>query len=431
VSTPSSLQDGPHIAQKFKMTALLVRIVLPLALGYFLSYFFRTINSVLATRLSADLSLDASTLGLVTSAYFLAAMAAQLPIGIALDRIGPRFVQAVSLSLAAVGAWLFSIAEDVQALFVARMLIGLGVATALMAGLKAIAMWAPLERLALLNGVFVAMGATGAIVASKPIEALLSLITWRQMFVGIGGVAIIVALLILICVPRLAPRSGGAGLREKPPGLSQIYRDARFWRLAPLSSLMIGGAWALQGLWAAPWFADVAGLEQSQIASHLMLMAFALCIGALGFGILADQLRRKGIGPDALLMIAAVAYITAEVALALRWRISPIVPWSIVGIIAAATTLSFTICANTFGKESVGRANCALNVLHFGSAFATQWIFGVLISLWPRDELGHYPAAAFSTAFLLLACLQLPALYWFVRPQWRVRRAAAEPQASA
>jgi hypothetical protein len=80
-----------------------------------------------------------------------------------------------------------------------------------------------------------------------------------------------------------------------------IYADRRFWRLAPVSALCIGSAWALQGLWAAPWLADVVSLGRSEIVHHLFIMAMALCAGALLIGVVADALRCRGVGSETVL----------------------------------------------------------------------------------------------------------------------------------
>ena len=130
---------------------LVLSVFLPFAAGYFLSYYFRTINALISGRLTDDLALDAAKLGLLTSTYFLACTLAQVPLGMALDRFGPRRVQSCCLLLAAAGAALFAIADGFPQLVVARGLIGLGVATALMAGIKAIVLWFPKERVGLCN----------------------------------------------------------------------------------------------------------------------------------------------------------------------------------------------------------------------------------------------------------------------------------------
>jgi MFS family permease len=113
-------------------------VFLPFVAGYFLTYLFRSVNASIAADLSSELALDPAELGLLTSIYFLAVAAIQLPLGIWLDRYGPRRVQSILLPVAASGAVLFATAQSFWALVLGRALIGLGVAGGLMAGLKAI-----------------------------------------------------------------------------------------------------------------------------------------------------------------------------------------------------------------------------------------------------------------------------------------------------
>jgi sugar phosphate permease len=124
----------------------IARVFLPFVAGYYLSYLFRTINALIANHLSSDTGVGTADLGLLTSVYFLVFAAAQIPIGILLDRFGPRRVQSVLLLLAAAGAGLFAISTDFFSLLIARAMIGLGVAAALTAGLKSIVLWFPRER---------------------------------------------------------------------------------------------------------------------------------------------------------------------------------------------------------------------------------------------------------------------------------------------
>jgi MFS family permease len=118
-------------------------IVLPFAAAYFVSYFFRTINAVISETLARDLKLDASQLGLLTSVYFLTFASMQIPVGILLDRYGPKRVQSVLLLFSAAGAALFGFAHNFEILLTGRALIGFGVAASLTAGLKAITIWFP------------------------------------------------------------------------------------------------------------------------------------------------------------------------------------------------------------------------------------------------------------------------------------------------
>ncbi|MFB0991074.1 MAG: MFS transporter, partial [Rhodospirillales bacterium] len=94
------------------MTA--TRVFLPFAFGYFLSYLLRVVNAVIGPDLVDELHFDASELGLLTSAYFLAFALFQLPLGILLDRYGPRRTEASLLIVAACGAFVFALAESLS-----------------------------------------------------------------------------------------------------------------------------------------------------------------------------------------------------------------------------------------------------------------------------------------------------------------------------
>ena len=396
-------------------------VFLPFAAGYYLSYLFRMINAVIARPLVYELGIDAGQLGFLTSVYFLTFAAVQLPLGAAIDRFGPRRVQAALLVFAAAGALVFANAAGLWGLLIGRGLIGLGAAAALVAGLKAIADRFPQERLPLVNGAFVAFGAAGAVTATAPLEWLLTHFTWREVFLALAAATVVVALIVLLVAPETATRRRSG--TSAPLHVQAIYLDQRFWRLAPLSALCIGSAWALQGLWAAPWLADVALLDRSGIVRHLMAMAMALCVGALLIGIVADRARRRGIGTEAVLIAAACLFIAAELALVCRVPLPSIGLWAIVACMGAGTVLSYALLADLFPREIAGRANAALNVLHIGGAFAIQTAIGLIIGSWQPDAAGQYPALAYKVAFAAIILLQVAALLWFLRPYFIARRA--------
>jgi MFS family permease len=390
----------------------------PFAVGYYLSYLFRVINAVVAKPLVDELGLDAAQLGLLTSIYFLTFATVQLPLGAALDRFGSRRVQASLLMFAAAGAMTFSLARGFAGLLIGRGLIGLGVAGAFIAGLKAIAEWFPKDRLQLINGAFVAFGAAGAVTATLPVQWLLACFDWRGLFLLLGLAAGAISLVVLLAVLD-PPKRQSAPDDCRSVKIRAIYADRRFWRLAPVSALCIGSAWALQGLWAAPWLADVASLGRDDVVHHLFVMAVALCVGALLIGVVADVLRRRGIGPETVLVSAVWLFIAAELAIICRLPLPSAVLWALVGGMGAATVLSYAMLADLFPPEAAGRANGALNVLHIGGAFAIQGGIGLLVGLWSRDLDGHYPPNAYQAAFLIVVVLQVAALLWFVRPGWR------------
>jgi len=412
-AAPARSTERP--AQSWRLIAL---VFLPFAAGHYLSYLFRTINAFISSQLTSDLALGAADLGLLTSVYFLTLATLQIPIGVWLDRYGPRRVQSVLMLVAAAGAALFGTADGLFTLIFARLLIGFGVAAALMAGLKAIVLWFPKERVALINGFMLMLGALGAVTATAPAELLLQWTGWRGMFELLAVATGASAALIYFLVPEHAIAASMPATGTPPVSLKSIYLDPRFWRLAPLSATCVGTAWALQGLWAAPWLSDVDRLDRAGVIRHLFVMAVALSAGALLLGTMADRLRQHGVGARTILAVVAGLFIAAQFALLAQLPLASYLLWSVIAVVGAAPVLSYTILAEFFPKEAAGRANGALNVFHHGGAFVLQWATGLIIGQW-TSQAGHYPMIAYQVAFGLILAIQMVALAWFVLPRVR------------
>jgi hypothetical protein len=255
-------------------------------------------------------------------------------------------------------------------------------------------------------------------------EWLLAQLDWRSLFVLLSALTMFVALLFPLVVRR--PCRHDAPTRSALFDVRSIYVDRRFWRLAPLSALCIGTAWAFQGLWVAPWLADVALLGRAGIVHHLFIMGVSLCAGALLIGIVSQAAKSLGSGSASLFGAMASVFIAAELALVCR---TPLPSEGVCAVLAAmggATVLSYALLTDLYPREVRGRANAALNVLHIGAAFAIQTAIGLIVGLWERDGGGHYPAHAYQIAFFTIVILQLAALLWFLRPvplshQWMPR----------
>lgn len=388
-------------------------VLLPFAAGYFLSYLFRTINAVIAGDLVAELNLSAADLGLLTSVYFLVFVAVQLPLGALLDRFGPGLVQSVLMLFASTGALIFASADSFTGLVIGRSLIGFGVAVALMAGVKAVGMWFPPDRLPLATGCLVTLGALGALTATGPADLLLQHVGWRALFVMLAGLSAIAALVVLFAAPEPASRPPS---QRSTARFSAIYREPRFWRIAPLSALGVGTSWSLQGLWASSWLRDVDGLDRAAVVNLLTVMAIAVCTSALLLGLAADRLRRAGVKTESILVSTLGLSMLAQAALVLRWPLPSVLLWTIIAAAGAATVLSFALMGEYFPKAMSGRANGALNFLHVGAAFALQSATGFILEQWPQTD-GTYPAEAHQIAMAIPLAMQLGAAAWLAVPR--------------
>ena len=384
-------------------------IFLPFACGYFLSYLYRSTNAVLAPYLSSDLNLNAEQLGLITSAYFLTFGLFQLPLGVLLDKYGARKVQSILFLIAAIGAILFSLGNDVWSLVTARGLIGLGVSGALMAAFKAFAVWFPKERLPLLIGLFMSAGGMGAIVASTPLEMALQITDWRGVYLFIGIVTIFVGVLIFFIVPEKRENSDN----EKPlpvlKVLKHIYTSYAFWRIGPLSGIAGGTGLAILGLWSGPWLSDIGKFNKNETANILFISTIMMTIGTTSLGIITDYLRKFNISPVAVMGGALFVFIIPLTIITFGIMPKAIWPWVILSITSLAATLAYAGLSQHFPTSYAARASTAINLICFLMAFIAQYAIGFIMQLVEPGKQSGYSIKAYQAGFglflgLLIIC---------------------------
>ena len=391
------------------------RLFLPFAAGYFLSYLYRTVNAVIGPVLAQDLALPDNALGLLTSTYFLAFGLAQLPLGVLLDRFGPRRVEATLLLVAAGGAALFSQAGDLQGLAVGRALIGLGVSACLMGSFKAFSQWFPLDRQASLTGWVMAAGGLGALAAAKPLELALSIVSWRQIGLGLAAATALVAILIGSLAPDKPIARSGNAFGEQLKGLGQILGSRHFWRHAPAAFFIAGGFLAVQGLWATRWMNVVEGLGQDAVANRLTWMSGVMLGGFLFMGFFATPLVRRGVDLEKL-YLAAMGVVVGGLGLQVAWpHLAGGLLWPLFSAGFSLSTISYSLVAKAFPIAWSGRANTALNLFLFAGAFSLQWGVGALVDA--LQAAGWAAPAAYRTAFCLLLAGMGGALGWLLLPR--------------
>ena len=414
MAVPDPPGTATHAATAERVGPALPMVFLPLACGYLLSYVFRTINGTLADELIHRFRLDARSLGLLTSIYFLAFALSAIPIGLALDAFGPRAVQACLMTVAAVGALVFALAPSEPCLVIGRALIGLGVAGGLMAGLKAHAMWVSPRYLPLANGGLVMFGGLGAIAATLPVGVIDSLVGWRGTFLVLSVVSMAIAISVFICVPGHSVIGERLIDRRIMRGFLNSITDRRFLRIAPLSASVIGTAFAMHGLWAARWLTDVDRLNPEGVLDGLLAMGVGLTLGAFVIGAATTWLTRLGLSETKIFGGFCSIFIALQLALQLNAAIPFVVIWGLIGACGSMTVLSYSILDEMFHPTFVGRTNSALNVLHLTTAWFVQAGMGVIVAHWPTLSPGHYPMMAYRIAFILPLFLQVVGLVWFL-----------------
>jgi len=402
---------------------LFARVYFPFALGYAISYFYRNTNAIIESDLVNELGLGPADLGLLTGAYFFSFAIFQLPLGILLDRYGPRRTEAVLLLFAALGAWIFSNADSLSGLILGRLLIGLGVSACLMAAFKAYVIWFSRGRLPMINGLQMVAGGLGALVATTPLQNVLSITDWRGVFTGLAIITVFASLFLWFILPEhQSSADKHPAIKTQLKEMGQIFRNPVFWSIVPLTALSNGSFLAIHGLWIKPWLRDVASLGEGDTTQLLFAMTLAIIVGYFSLGIFTERISQLfDIGPITVGVFGMTLFLTTQFSMAYGWATSPLLLVVIFGFLGSSCILTFAGLAQIFPKKYSGRVSTILNVQVFMGAFIIQWGIGAIIELWPTTEIGYDPAS-YQVAIGVLVLMQAAGLVWYLLSQQLIKK---------
>ncbi len=372
---------------------------------------------MLGPTLSAEFSLSAADLGFLTGAYFLSFGLFQIPLGVLLDRFGPRRMDGLLLVLAAAGAFSFSHANSFAGLVLARALIGLGVSACLMASIQAFVLWFPAERTSTMIAIAFSIGGLGAITASSPLDAALHHYSWRDIFTALSLSTVALSAIFFLWVPEHSRVGGPVRVREQLAGLGGLARDPAFWRVALAIGANQCAVVGLFTLWITAWLRDVAGYDRAHAAAGLAWVSVALIAGYLVFGRLGDAWARRGRSLLPLFAGGVAGALVCLAFLAFGVTAAPVALWSGFVFFGTGASLAHSIATRRYPRDMAGRVNTTLNTFTFVGIFLGQWGMGAVLGLFPPTASGYDPRGYFY-ALGALWLVQAAGLAWL----WTGRR---------
>ena len=390
-------------------TGLFLRVTLPLAVFNLINQASRTVMSIIGPVLAVEFSLSASELGLLAACMFAAYAAAQLPVGIALDVLGPRRVQAAFSLVAAAGFALFALSDALAGFVLARVILGVGVSAGLMAILKANTQWFAPAQVAGMTGIAMAVGSMGSVLTTAPVEAALPVLGWRGVFWLLGGMSLVVAVWIFVSVRERPAPAARRGLRAELAIMGSILGSRLFWRYGPAVAMLSILNFAYLGLWAGPWLRDVAGYDGPARANTLLLYTLAMLTGSLVIGQVASRAQARGHPAILVPALCVAGLLAAQIGLALQpaGAVAVTVLWVAFAFFASGGATGYVAVGQMFPAEQMGRVSTAINSLTLGGAFLLQAAIGWILDLWPRTATGGWDPQGYSAALMLSVAVQL------------------------
>jgi MFS family permease len=372
-------------------------VFLAFAFAYFMSALLRAVTATLAPVFSVELGLGAGQLGLLAGTYFFGFAIMQLPLGMALDRYGPKRVLQGLLTLAVIGCVGFALARNLAQLLVARLMIGAGVAACLMAPLTYYRhTFTPALQLRA-NSWMLMTGSLGMLASTVPVQWLLPVTGWRGLF-GAAAVLLLLAMAtVQLRVGKFEQRSPADTGASALQGYRSVFAHPAFVRMAPLGFFVYGGMIALQALWIGPWLTNVGGRTPAEAAQGLFIVNLSMLLAFLGWGAVMPRINHLGWSGERLI---AAAWPLGAICLALIvWQgpAAGALLWALWCVLTSVVTLSQPAIGQAFPAALAGRALSAFNLMIFAGVFAMQWGIGLLIDALRRA--GADPTLAYRATF--------------------------------
>ena len=398
------------------------RLFLIMASGYLMSYGLRAINATIAPELVDEMGLTNSQLGSLTSAYFLAFACMQLPLGVWLDRFGPRRVDSFLMAVAAAGCLTFASAPSFEELWIGRALLGVGFSAGLMAPFALYRIWFAPHHQTRLAAWTMTVGTAGVLIATLPVRAMLSVMDWRGVFYCCAAVLFSISLLMWFGLPKRREPDGRQrqSFFKSLQGYGEVARSSFFWRMVILTSAVQGGFVAMQTFWLGPWFTRVLHMTPQQSASWLFLFNATLLGSYLLAGYLAPRVSQRESATVRLTAVVALATVALIVLIAAVPTVAGVWAWL---VMAAINTVFPPIQARvgmSFPRHLAGRALTAYNLVVFVAIFVVQAGLGVAMD-WLIAG-GMAQTNAFRAGLAGVAGMQL--LIWLLFVFWPGRAPA-------
>ena len=397
---------------------LMGAMLLALSMSHMASQFLRSSVGVIVPNLRAELDLSPEQIGILGGAFYLAFAAAQLPIGVFLDRYRARRVMAGSILFAVLGTLLFAVSQSLPMLVLARVLMGLGCSCLLMGPIYVFVHWLPSDRLATFTGILVALGGLGTLVATSPLAYATITLGWRSSFFAATAFVLATFVFIVFFVKDHPPdqerrTASKETMRDSLRGVLEILRHPQTPFLFAIQFSGYAVFICILGLWGAPYLTGVHGASVTTSGWILFAMAISVMIGQVAWGPMDRLLNSRKLP----ITVGALSVSACLATLAL-WPSPPLFAVSTIFVLLAFFT-GYTPIALVQGRSVypihlVGRGMTVLNTGVMLGVFFYQIATGTIIGFFEVDQ-STRPETGFRAVFGFLSVSLLATVLFYRR----------------
>lgn len=369
-----------------------------LTVGYFFVYFHRISVSVVGQDIVADVG---GSIGFLSSVYYWTYTAMQIPSGVMADRFGARAASTVFLLIASIGSLVTCVGTEFWMIVLGKVMIAAGMAVVYVPLMKLVSVWFPKSDFAVLSGVVIAVGNVGAIAATGPLELMAQALGWREVFLVLGVITLVLAVLCATVIRNHPKDRGlpsveavelsehGTAVVESSAARIPVMKGLRivlsggrkFWTCALAYFLVYGSIMTFQGTWAVTYFNNV----------YDFVLSASWMVTALGMGKILSTLAIGGMTSRGIIRSKRKAMIYGTSVFTVLWAVIFVFAgdidsywfWFAVsfafGFFGGFMTLSFTQVKEWYPIAISGTAVSGTNIFLFLGASVCTTISGAII----------------------------------------------------
>ncbi|MGD9802767.1 MAG: MFS transporter [Hyphomicrobiaceae bacterium] len=373
------------------------------ALFFFYAWVLRVSPSVMVEELMRDFSVGATAVGSLSAVYFYGYAGMQIPVGLMIDRFGPRRLLAISALICGASCLLAAWSPTFAGVSLGRFLIGASAAFSLVGAFAVAGDWFDAKRFAFLGGLAMAAGMAGGVLGQAPVRLLVEANGWRPTvaIMAIGGVVLAVMAFAFVRDRTHRTRSLGGVFS----GLKQVLCNPQTWFIS-IGGLGVNGTLlGFGGLWGVPFMGAAHGLEPATAAFITSLLIAGWGCGAPIFGWLSGHLGRR----RAPFLIGYAICLPSFVTLVYGPTLPPLlvaVLTFLTGFGGSAQIMCFATVREVNSPAVAGTAIGVVNAMVTGTGAIYQPLIGSLLDhVWSGklvDGARIYTVADYRVAFSVL-----------------------------
>ncbi|HOV14603.1 MAG TPA: MFS transporter [Spirochaetota bacterium] len=391
-------------------------IFIVLSFAYILVFFHRFCAGVVAPDMMVELKSGGTLIGLLGALYFYPYAIMQIPAGVLSDTLGPRKTITIFFLISVIGSFVMGFSYNIWTALIGRTLVGIGVSMLFVPSMKIFTKWFSVKEFALITGFFIAFGSIGTLFATSPLAWLSSIIGWRNVFVIISFVTLLITILVWIFVKdepdKLEYHTKKDILKVEIyqilKSIKSIVKNQYFWFLAVSFFSVFGVFFTITGLWGVPYLMHIYGLSKIKAGGIVSLFAFGMFIGNPLFGLLSEKVfksRKK------LIILISCFNLLIIFFLWLKIEQLSIVALYVIffcfGLFSnSIASIGFTTNKELFPVKISGTATGFINLFPYLSAAIFQQIFGLVLEINGKKD-GVFTATGYKAGFFILLILSL------------------------